>query len=187
MAHAQLTEDLAIYPRPDATLSYLSQCFDIHARHYCSLVSNYDDISNWYGSFLEQFSSNAITEARRRTWDWAAGATDNFLHRLQGHLMGRCSFWKATAMGRARELAEQQEGRTPDIPPLALEPQVNQRRVYVMPILEKKGWSVLDWANASEVSHATAMDYLDDKSKPYPSTRFKLAKALNIPVEQLPR
>jgi lambda repressor-like predicted transcriptional regulator len=54
------------------------------------------------------------------------------------------------------------------------------RRAFVMPLLEAKGWSILDWANDANVSHATAQDYLDNKTKPYPSTRKKLAKALGV-------
>ena len=56
----------------------------------------------------------------------------------------------------------------------------------VLPILEAKGWSVFDWANEAEVAHATAMDYLRGKTKSYRSTRVKLARALGIPVNELP-
>lgn len=63
----------------------------------------------------------------------------------------------------------------------------NLRRAFIIPLLEKRGWSVLDWANEAGVSHATTQDYLDNKRRPYPSTRLKLAKALNVPVERLPR
>jgi lambda repressor-like predicted transcriptional regulator len=61
------------------------------------------------------------------------------------------------------------------------------RRAFVMPLLEAKGWSILDWANEAGVSHATAMDYLQDRTKPYRSSRLKLAKVLGVPVEQLPK
>lgn len=61
------------------------------------------------------------------------------------------------------------------------------RREFVEPLLDAKGWSILDWANEAEISHATAIDYLDKKTKPYRSTRLKLAKALGIDVEQLPK
>lgn len=61
------------------------------------------------------------------------------------------------------------------------------RRGFVEPILERKGWSILDWANAANVAHATAMDYVLDKTSPYRSTRAKLAKALGVPIEQFPQ
>jgi lambda repressor-like predicted transcriptional regulator len=54
------------------------------------------------------------------------------------------------------------------------------RRAFITPLLDAKGWSILDWANEANVSHATAQDYLDNKTKPYPSTRKKLAKALGL-------
>jgi hypothetical protein len=63
----------------------------------------------------------------------------------------------------------------------------NPRRAFVLPLLEERGWSILDWANEAEVDHATAIDYLDNKTKPFRSSRLKLAKALKIPVEQLPK
>jgi hypothetical protein len=61
------------------------------------------------------------------------------------------------------------------------------RREFVESILEQKGWSILDWANEAEVAHATAMDYLDEKTRPYRSTRLKLAKGLGISVDRLPK
>jgi len=61
------------------------------------------------------------------------------------------------------------------------------RKAVVEPILEEKGWSILDWANEANVAHATTMDYLQGKTKPYRSTRLKLAKALGVPIEKLPR
>jgi lambda repressor-like predicted transcriptional regulator len=62
----------------------------------------------------------------------------------------------------------------------------NHRQAFVLPLLEKKGWSTGDWAIESQVSPATAQDYLANTTKPYRSTRAKLAKALGVPVQQLP-
>jgi lambda repressor-like predicted transcriptional regulator len=63
----------------------------------------------------------------------------------------------------------------------------NARQAFVLPLLEKQGWSILDWATEANVSHATTQDYLANKTKPYPSTRRKLADALGVSVQQLPR
>lgn len=63
----------------------------------------------------------------------------------------------------------------------------NPRQAFVIPLLERRGWSILDWASEANVSYATAQDYLADKTKPFPNTRLKLAKALGITVQQLPR
>jgi lambda repressor-like predicted transcriptional regulator len=60
------------------------------------------------------------------------------------------------------------------------------RESIVMPILRKKGWSIYDWANESGVDSHTANGYLKGKTRPYPSTRKKLADALSIPIEKLP-
>ena len=76
------------------------------------------------------------------------------------------------------------EAKLPDVQP----PEVPlTRSEFVHKILEQKGWSILDWANEAGVSHATAIDYLQGKTKPYRSTRLKLAKALALPVGQLPK
>jgi lambda repressor-like predicted transcriptional regulator len=61
------------------------------------------------------------------------------------------------------------------------------RESFVKRILESKGWSIFDWANEARVAHATAIDYLHGKTKPYPSTRLKLANALGVSPEQLPK
>jgi hypothetical protein len=76
---------------------------------------------------------------------------------------------------------------TPTVASVEPEAATNERRKFVESLLDAKGWSVLDWANAAHVAHATAMDYLDLKTNPYSSTRLKLAKALGIPLDQLPQ
>lgn len=62
-----------------------------------------------------------------------------------------------------------------------------ERRAVVEPILVKKGWSVLDWANESDVAYHTADDYLKGKRTPYRSTIKKMAEPLGLSVHQLPR
>jgi lambda repressor-like predicted transcriptional regulator len=57
----------------------------------------------------------------------------------------------------------------------------------VQPILAKNGWSIHDWAIESEVDFHTANNYLKGKSKPYRSTRKKLADSLGISVQDLPQ
>jgi lambda repressor-like predicted transcriptional regulator len=64
---------------------------------------------------------------------------------------------------------------------------ITSRAAFVTSILESKGWSILDWANESGVSPATAHDYLANKTNPYRSTRLKLAKSLGISIQELPR
>jgi lambda repressor-like predicted transcriptional regulator len=66
------------------------------------------------------------------------------------------------------------------------EPRNRTRKAIILPILKTKGWSIYDWANEAEVSHATAMDYLNEKTEPYLSTIKKLADALNIPTDKMP-
>ena len=62
----------------------------------------------------------------------------------------------------------------------------NKRKSFVQPILDKKGWSILDWANHSGLAYKTAANYLKGKTKPYKSTLTKLAKPLDVDVQSLP-
>jgi len=57
----------------------------------------------------------------------------------------------------------------------------------VQPILDQKGWSILDWATEANVAPHTATDYIAGKTSPYPSTRKKLATALGVTIQQLPK
>ncbi|MBL8239547.1 MAG: hypothetical protein JNM66_19140 [Bryobacterales bacterium] len=61
------------------------------------------------------------------------------------------------------------------------------RAEVIKPILEARGWSVLDWALASNVDFHTANDFLNGATKrAYRSTRVKLATGLGIKVAELP-
>lgn len=60
------------------------------------------------------------------------------------------------------------------------------REAVISKLLAERGWSIFDWANEAGVAHATAIDYFRGKTKPYRSTRLKLAKALGIPVDKMP-
>jgi len=63
---------------------------------------------------------------------------------------------------------------------------INGRESFVRPILNRKGWSIHDWAVKSDVDFHTANNYLNGKTNPFPSTRKKLADALGIRVKNLP-
>jgi hypothetical protein len=60
------------------------------------------------------------------------------------------------------------------------------RAAFVLPMLKNKGWSILDWASHSNVDFHTASGYLKGKTKPYPSTRKKLAQSLGLTAAELP-
>ncbi len=72
-------------------------------------------------------------------------------------------------------------------PPEPAEKPKPSREEFVKPILETKGWSILDWANEAEVSYHAATDYMAGTRRSYPSTRAKLAKALGVSVQELPK
>jgi hypothetical protein len=62
----------------------------------------------------------------------------------------------------------------------------NERQTFVEAMLRKKSYSVHDWARISKVDFHTANRYLRGRTNPYPSTRLKLAQALEIGVDELP-
>jgi hypothetical protein len=62
----------------------------------------------------------------------------------------------------------------------------NKREAFVRPRLESMGWSILDWAKNSGVDFHTANDYFKGETKPFPSTRKKLADSLGISAKDLP-
>jgi hypothetical protein len=59
------------------------------------------------------------------------------------------------------------------------------RTAFIEPILTRKGWSDLDLAHEADVDYKTVRNFLDGAAA-YRSTRLKLARALVVPVEQLP-
>ena len=63
----------------------------------------------------------------------------------------------------------------------------NERTAFVTPILEAKGWSLLDWAVHAGVDWHTTSGYANGKTMPYRSTRLKLATSLGISVHDLPQ
>jgi lambda repressor-like predicted transcriptional regulator len=83
--------------------------------------------------------------------------------------------------------ANRNETLTTETAPEPIREKESSRRAFIIPLLDAKGWSILEWAIEAGVVHATAIDYLDNKTAPYRSTRLKLAKALGLPVEQLPK
>jgi hypothetical protein len=60
------------------------------------------------------------------------------------------------------------------------------RRDFVLPLLEEKGWSVLDWAKNSKVDVHSANGYLKGETRSYRSTRKKLAESLGLKARDLP-
>jgi hypothetical protein len=62
-----------------------------------------------------------------------------------------------------------------------------RRKAVVEPLLRAKGWSILDWAGAANVDYNTASDYLNGLTSPHRRTLVRLAKALGLPVSELPQ
>jgi lambda repressor-like predicted transcriptional regulator len=62
------------------------------------------------------------------------------------------------------------------------------RLLVVDPILETKGWSLLDWSKKAGVDYHTVQDYLNGKTKALRAeNRRAMAEALGIPLGQLPK
>jgi lambda repressor-like predicted transcriptional regulator len=64
----------------------------------------------------------------------------------------------------------------------------NSREAFVFPLLDQKGWSPFQWAMEAGVAWHTAADYLSGKiKKPNRSTRMRLAKAIGVDPNRLPK
>jgi hypothetical protein len=102
----------------------------------------------------------------------------------RGHIVGRCLDRLADHLAphgkRDRGLETSASAPDRDAKP------TNERDLFVRPILDNKGWSILDWANDSGVDFHTANNYLKGETKPYKSTRTKLAKSLGVDAQKLP-
>ena len=60
------------------------------------------------------------------------------------------------------------------------------REEQLRSMLDDRGFSIHDWAKRAGVDFHTADNFLKGKTKPYKSTRKKLADALGVKVEDLP-
>jgi hypothetical protein len=60
------------------------------------------------------------------------------------------------------------------------------RKRLIEPLLDARGWSILDWAREANVDYNTANDYLNGVTKPRRDTRKKLAAAIGMTVAELP-
>lgn len=81
----------------------------------------------------------------------------------------------------ARSPTTQAADSGPDVEKRACE-----RSAFVDRILHEKGWSRFELANEAEVDHKTVANYLQG-AKSFANTRLKLAKALGVPIEKLPK
>jgi hypothetical protein len=77
------------------------------------------------------------------------------------------------------------EPKTVTDTPATVESYQSARKRFVKPLLQNRGWSLFMWAIEADVAYNTAAGYLAGK-RTYPSTRVKLARALEIDANQLP-
>lgn len=162
-------------PEPDTDNAWdcAVEMFNIHAVAYLSLV---DDLGHQdsFSILLRQFANQSIEQ-------FSGGYPVGIVQMARPELVAKMAelVEDQKTLGLQR-IADRQNDKTEQIA------QTNKRRSFVEPILLSKGWTVAEWAKHASVSHATAMDYLDEKTDSYPDTRAKLAKALNVPIERLP-
>ena len=75
---------------------------------------------------------------------------------------------------------------TAAVAPVDVTKRSEQRRAFVIRILDRKGWSIFDLAVKASVDPNTVYDYLKGLTRPYRSTRAKLAESLGVEVDELP-
>jgi transcriptional regulator with XRE-family HTH domain len=62
-----------------------------------------------------------------------------------------------------------------------------ERKSFLDKRLKIKGYSLRVWATQAGVAVSTVRCYRSGKTNPHPSTLWKLARALGISIEQMPR
>jgi hypothetical protein len=70
---------------------------------------------------------------------------------------------------------------------LTYNPVSETRKRFVQPLLDKKGWSVPEWAEKAKVTRHTAKSYLEANRKTTHYNIKKLAEALGVSFEQFPK
>jgi ribosome-binding protein aMBF1 (putative translation factor) len=98
---------------------------------------------------------------------------------------------------KKREVRARQAGRTFPKPKgvssparkfsTAVNALASNRQSIVMPILEGKGWSQVQFAQHARVDYNTVRAFLKGEGKPHASTRKQMADALGIPLAKFPR
>lgn len=92
---------------------------------------------------------------------------------------------EAVSRAPGSELATTSSGTPGKLIPI--ETKSERRRGFADPLLDRKGWSIGDWATEARVDYNTVDDYLKGITNPRKSTRDKLATALKIePPAKLP-
>lgn len=129
-----------------------------------------DPISNWNGS-IHWEAQQKIEKAPQ--WRKYENTRLRFARRAGGTEPQRTDRNAKTAADPAGEPATTGTAR-------------NTREAFLRPILQEKGLSVNDWATQAGVDFHTANDYLNGKTRPYQSTKTKLAEPLGIEVGDMP-
>jgi len=62
-----------------------------------------------------------------------------------------------------------------------------ERKAFLTKRLKIKGYSLRAWADQAGVAVYTVRCYWNGKTNPHPSTLWKLARALGISIEKMPR
>jgi hypothetical protein len=134
-----------------------------------------------------------IADGERETiWHVGAMTGEALSHAALGW---RAEAWKRAAAGQLTNgqaaVAMESESTSSNTEVVvggdAIKGRADARTSFVLPILAEKGWSIFEWATNSEVDFHTADDFLKGLTKPYHSTRKKLAEGLGLKPGQLPQ
>lgn len=155
--------------------------FDIVARRLLIFKFRSAESIALYEEYLTEMMESMLSQANDNCPSMIPKAP--FLFELRRRYRQRIAEWTAEALKRMRE------GIATDsvLQSVATPSQEEERTAFVTPILVKKGWSILDLANQSGVDFHTVQSYLSGKRKSYSSTRKKLAEALGVEADDLPK
>jgi lambda repressor-like predicted transcriptional regulator len=155
--------------------------FDILARRLLIFKFRSPESIAIYEEYLAKMTKSMLTRADERCPPSISKMP--FLFELHHQFRQRIAHWTAEVLKRMREGMATDRISQSDVTPSREE----ERKSLVMPILRERGWSILDLANESKLDFHTVKSYLSGKRKSYSSTLKKLAKALNVNVDNFPK
>jgi hypothetical protein len=162
--------------------SYACRIFDLQVFHY-SALPNYEP--SWDGWIEREIVSTLTALVRHPELATFRGELEL---ELWTTLHEHAETLRKAKLPSTESIAKPPVSLSDSVPPHDLKSKrAAARRAFVDPLLEAKGWSVLDWAKHSELAYHTAADYLEGLTTPYRSTRLKLANSLGVKLAELPQ
>lgn len=184
----ELKNDAGLWADTDA---FLKRAYDelATARPALSFADIYARIPGILHTFLRMNGRLCIMRMDRDSRRLVT--RDLGLDGIRRRVADRIRVWERRAVGE-REAIPAGSPRADGMPAQARQREESamekaaRRQALVNPILHQKGWSVHEWAQTARVDWHTTNNYFNGLRNPNRTSRGKLARALGVPVSELP-